>query len=70
LGRYNDAIYSVDSLQAGLALLSHAAGELGFEGVGGVLWPAASAAATEDARTVRVIKLMVTLRLSLTLSGA
>ena len=32
--------------------------------------PAASAAAMEDASSVRVINLMVTLRLSLTLSGA
>lgn len=43
--RYDDAIYAAESLQAGLSLLSSAAGELGFEGVGGVLWPAASAAA-------------------------
>jgi DNA-binding CsgD family transcriptional regulator len=47
--RYNEAIYSADSLQAGLAALSRAANELGFEGVGGALWPAASAAAESPA---------------------
>lgn len=48
LSRYNKAIYSARSLQAGFDLLARAAGELGFEGVGCVLWPAASAAVRES----------------------
>jgi DNA-binding CsgD family transcriptional regulator len=45
LRHYSKAIYSVETLQAGLGLLSHTANELGFEGIGCVLWPAAGAVA-------------------------
>jgi DNA-binding CsgD family transcriptional regulator len=52
LSRYSKAIYSADGLRAGLGLLSNAANELGFEGVGCVLWPAASVAAESPAPQV------------------